>query len=242
MTFSASAKNIYDKLNPFYQLLVMIAFLAGITLAIYKFVFSPAELSIIVKREKVDYPSNIKDQFQSLSAYISDTLKAKELSTQLMGLQAFLLVTRDKLTLVIQNETDHTLKKVNLRLTNASQLTSWGASSDYLTNDELDKLIDRVTWKDREGIVDISDIGNLPPKASLNIYLWGDFKYLDEENGIFLTYDDGVGKKEKEILVRGFTAYFVSSLFEWLLVILILFCYIYYRQAIKLRNKQDATS
>ena len=126
-------------------------------------------------------------------------------------------------SLYTKNNTNKTIKSINIRYTNVRDLTSWAVSSSYLLEDEKDNLLKNILFQKVSGIIYLKDAVNLPPNGDLKIYLWGEFNPYDWDESLSVDYDGGVAKIEYNKSFYGLKAIIAEYFFEILVFIIMTF-------------------
>lgn len=152
---------------------MLIFFLVGFV-SIAKLIFSAPDLLVTVTKENINYPSSINEDYSDLFKYIQDSTDNENIQNVSINVHSYLNKTKHQWVLDIKNNSSKKVKGINVRLSNVTSLTSWGVSSSYLLNHEQDRLMKNIIHQDASGIVYFKDAVDLPPKANLKIYLWGE--------------------------------------------------------------------
>lgn len=225
--FREKIEHFNESLKPYYTLIGMIIFFIGIFITSYKILVKSPELSVNVSKENINYPNSINEHYNKVYDSFMKLNPDSTLKVDANTVFSYLLKTKQNWIIRLKNETDKTLEKVNLRIINVSDITSWAISSDYLLEEEKTKVLGKVKFQESSGVVYLSDFVNLPPNSSMSLYLWGKFDESLWNDNIIVTYDGGVGIIEKSIEVTGFKAYLVDYFFEIMFFLLLIFCIVY---------------
>lgn len=234
-------KVINKAIEPYYLLIIMVAFFIGSFITIYKVLFSPPDLIVNVQKENINYPNSINEEYIDLYSFIQDSSKNATLKDKSLIVYNYLIKTKSQRVLDINNNTNKTLKAINIRMTSVRDLTSWAISSEFLLEQEKDKLMKNVTFQNESGIIYLKDAVDLPPKGALKIYLWGDFDPYDWNESLIVDYDGGKARVENMKTFTGIKAILAEYFFEVFFFVFVTFCLIYYLQIRKYVNKKDTS-
>lgn len=224
-----SKKNILSKesieqLNkacqPYYLLVTMLVFFTGGFIAISKILFSPAELTVKVVTENINYPASINDNCLELFAAIQKEPADSTMTYNIGKIYQYLLNTKQQKIYEIINNTNKTMRAINIRETGVQDLTSWAVSSEYLLQEEKDRILKNLVYEKQSGIIYMKDALNLPPDATVKIYIWGDFTSYSPEESLIVTYDGGTGKLIKSKSFTGISA--IIAEYWFLIAILVI--------------------
>lgn len=216
-----------NNLKPYYVLFGMIVFFVGLFLACYKILVKSPELIVYLTKENINYPNSINEKYTKVYNQFIRLNTDSVINIDAYRVFKYLINTKQNLIVRLENETDKTLEKVNLRITNVNDITSWAVSSDYLLEEENNKVLGKVKFQEGSNIVYLSDFVSIPPKRSMSLYLWGKFDESLWNDNVLVTYDGGTGIVEKKIEVTGFKAYLVDYYFEIFSFLLLIFCIVY---------------
>jgi hypothetical protein len=230
MNTKEKIKDINKRIEPYYLLIMMLVFFIGGFIAISKFFFSPPDLLVKVTKEEINYPSSINEKYMDIFSFIQDSCKNKETKSQSLDVYNYLLQTKSQRILEFQNNTKNSIKGINIRMTSVKNLTSWAVSSEYLLEQEKDKLMKNIIFQNQSGIVYLKDAVNLPPNGSLKIYLWGDFDPLEWNESLIVDYDGGQAKIENSKTFSGLKAILAEYFYEIMFVVILTFILIYLLQ------------
>lgn len=225
--FREKIENFNESLKPYYTLIGMIIFFVGIFITSYKILVKSPELSVYVSKENINYPNSINENYSKVYDSFMQLNPDSKLKVDAITVYNYLLKTKQNWIVRLKNETDKTIEKVNLRVINVSDITSWAISSDYLIEKEKKKVLEKVKFQESSAVVYLSDFVSIPPNSSMSLYLWGKFDESLWNDNILVTYDGGVGIIEKSIEVTGFKAYLVDYFFELMFFLLLVFCLVF---------------
>lgn len=192
-----------------------------------RWLLSAPALSIQVTTVDVAYPPRIVGAVQKQLPYGALRVLAQRKDTlwkALAGLDDFLRETERQLTIAVSNNTSQSLTNLDIRISGAQQATAWSYGGDVFTRPELDRLTDSTKYEQGTDVLRVPVISRIPPKRTLNIYLWGkfpDFYSFDRER-VEATYDGGVGQIVPQTTVTGKDA-FVYGNGAFILLMIIVF-------------------
>lgn len=211
-------------LEPYYALLTMIIFFAGLAIAVYKYLLDPSDLKLKIKTEDISYPNSISNSVEKLYAA---TEKNDSLQLDGTNIYAFLVNTMHHKTLTLSNTSSKTLKGIKFKYLNVDYLTAYGTSASFLTTKESDKLINALQYDEAKKIVFLPESIDLPANSELVINLWGTFKDQFLNDDIIVNYDEGEAFIQNTYNIDGVKGYLLNYYFEFMLLTLILFsiCY-----------------
>lgn len=227
MGLDQKIKKVKEALEPYYSLLGMIIFFVVSFLGVYKFVVRPPDLGVDIKREEVNFPNKINNEFSKVYKYLSDSSKNQGVISSAANVYLYLTNTDNFWSLTLTNETDKAIEKIRFRITNVSSLNSWGVSSSFFLDSEQNRIMQNISYQDKSGIIYLDKIDELPAKASLTIYLWGKMPKLSLDDNVFVDYSGGSARPSKQIEVSGFKAYLVDYIYEILFLIFLIFTAVY---------------
>lgn len=235
-------KKINKIIEPYYLLIIMIAFfLAGI-ISIYKLLFSPPDLLVKVEKETINYPATINDKYLEVYSYIQDSTKNSDIKEKSLDVYRYLIKTKHYRHLEIINNTNKTIKSINIRISNVKSLNSWAVSSSYLLEDEKDKVLKNILFQENSGIIYLKDAVNLPPNGDLYFYLWGEFLDFDWSENLMVDYDGGGAKIEYSKSYSGYKAVVADYFFEIMFFLILTFAFVYILQISKYANTKKDNS
>lgn len=223
-------KDINKRIEPYYLLIMMLVFFIGGFIAILKIFFTPPDLLVKVTKEEINYPSSINEQYMDLFSFVQDSSKSEQTKSQSLEVYNYLLKTKSQRILEIQNNTKNSIKGINIRMTSVKSLTSWAVNSEYLLEQEKDKLMKNIVFQDNSGIIYLKDAVNLPPSGTLKIYLWGDFDPLEWNESLIVDYDGGQAKIENSKTFSGLKAILAEYFYEIMIIVILTFILIYILQ------------
>jgi hypothetical protein len=221
---------------------MLIFFLVGF-ISIAKLIFSSPDLLVTVSKENINYPSSINEDYSDLFKFIQDSTDNENIQYISMNVYSYLNKTKHQWVLDINNNSSKTIKAINVRLSNVTNLTSWGVSSSYLLNDERKRLMNNIIHQDASGIVYFKDAVDLPPKANLKIYLWGEFNNYDWIESIHIDHENGTAKLEYPESFYGYRVVVANYFFEIFIFLILTFSLIYYLQINNyVTSKEDSSN
>jgi len=230
MNVKERIKEVNKTMEPYYLLIMMLVFFIGGFIAISKFFFSPPDLLVKVTKEEINYPSSINKQYMDIFSFVQDSCKSKQTKDQSLDVYNYLLQTKSQRILEFQNNTKNTIKAINIRMTSVKNLTSCAVSSEYLLEQEKDKVLKSIIFQKESGIIYLKDAVNLPPNGSLKIYLWGDFDPIEWNETLIVDYDGGKAKIENSKTFSGLKAILAEYFYEIMFVVILTFIFIYFLQ------------
>lgn len=222
-----SVNKINEAIKPYYTLLTTIIGIGGIIIGAYAFLLKPSSLSVVVSKEKIDYPSSINDDFLGLFSYLLDSCSNTESKLQAKSLYDYLIETEDHWSIKLINESNKYIKGLEIRIPNTKKLTSFGVSSNFLLDEEKDNLLNKVEFQEKSNIIYIKPEVEIPSNSNIEILLWGDLPDYGWNDDVLVRYDGGNGNFRKEVKSVGFEAYVAEFYIEIFLVLLILFILTY---------------
>ena len=235
MSISGWIKNINNQVKPYHSFMVMMIFFIGSFWSVAKFFFSKSDFEVIIDKEAINYPSNLNENFHQLNEYLIDSTKNGKAIFLSDDLSKFLLKTKDEMIIQLNNNSNKTLKGVQIKIINVVALTSKAISSSYMNEKENNALFDNLIFDEANGIVTISNAITIPPKENLKIFLWGDF-YESESESIIANYEDGDAKMNYQTRVTGWQAFISNYFIEIFLLIAISFALIHFLMIRKYKN------
>jgi hypothetical protein len=241
MKFLDHIKSLNKEIEPYYLLITMLIFFLFGFISITKFLLAPPDVLVTVKKENINYPSSINENYSELFAFIQDSTKNEKAKNISFIVYNYLIKTKNQWTLEIQNNTGKKIKSINIRMSNVKDLTSRATSSSFLLDEESQKLLNNITFQEKSGIVYFKDAVDLPPNASLKIYLWGEFNNYDWMESLVVDYEDGVAKIEYPETFIGWKAIVANYFLEIILFIMITFIVIYMLQIKKYVNPKETS-
>lgn len=235
-------KEINNKIEPYYLLILMLVFFIGGFITLYKLLFSPPDLTVKIEKENINYPASINNKYISLFNYVQDSTNDLDLKRKSTEVYQYLIKTKHQRSLEIINNTNRTIKTINIRMSNVRDLTSWAVSSSYLLEEEKDKLLKNILFQENSGIIYLKDAVDLPPNGSLKIYLWGEFIDHSWLETLSVDFDGGAAKIEYSKSFSGLKALFAEYFFEIIFFIIITFIIVYLLQIKKYVDIKETDS
>jgi len=230
------------KVEPYYLVIIMLAFFIGGFISIYKLFFSPPDLSVKIENETINYPASINNRYADVYSYIQDSIKNEEIKSKAVDVYQYLIKTKQQRSLEIKNNTNKTIKSLNIRMTNVRDLTSWAVSSSFLLEEEKEKLLKNIDFQKTSGIIYLKDAVDIPPSGDLTIYLWGEFNPYDWDDVLSISYDGGTAKIEYSKTYSGLKAILAEYFFEIMVFILVTFIFVFYLQTQKYVSSKENNS
>jgi hypothetical protein len=227
MTFTERIETWNKKISPYHNLIGMLIFFIGGTWAIYQFIFKPSDLSVLVEKREINYPNTTNTKFNTVYKYLVDSTKNEAVKLEASAVYDYLINTQDFWIVTLKNESDKSIKNIKLRITNVGSVTNLGMSSQFLLEEETNLILKKMAFQDKSGIIYLDNIGELPRKASLSIYVWGKMPKLLLDENIFVTYEGGEAQPAVQTVVTGFRSYLANYIFEIFLIMLIVFIAVY---------------
>lgn len=220
---------INERLSPYYSLFIMIIFFGGLFITAYNFIISPSHLRIEVKTDQVSYPNSLYESQEEVRKYLSEESdKYDSLKYNLINISSFLQKTTEIKEIKLINTSSKTLHAVRFKYLNANNWTSYSVTSTYLTSNEEKELYSNLHLDEKRKIIYLKNTIDIPPKSEVIITLWGSFNENILNNNIIVTYSGGDGFIEESYTVSGIKGYFINNLFEFCLIILIIFSIVFY--------------
>jgi len=225
-------------LQPYYLLITMLIFFIGTFVGVYKFFFKPSDVVVKIDVQRINYPSSINSQFLDVHSYIQDSTSNADIKTKSTHIYKYLIGTKEQKTIEIINNTNKTIRSVNIREPRVRDLIAWAVNSEYLLEEEKDKLLRNIVLEEESGVVYMKDAVNIPPNGNLKIYLWGDFNNISWDESLIVNYDGGTAEIEYTRSFSGFQAIIAEYFFLILLFLIITFIIVYYLLVNKYANNQ----
>jgi len=223
-------KAINKKLEPFYLLIIMIGFFITGFISLSKFLFSPPELIVKVEKDNINYPSTVNDKYVDIYSFIQDSVRNDTLKSYSVAVYQYLIKTKHQWILEVQNNSNKTIRAINVRLSNVKSMTSCAVSSSYLLEEEKQRLLNNLTFQKQSGIIYLKDGVNLPPKGDFKIFLWGEFNEFSWIESLIVDYDGGSAKIEYPQSFTGLKAFIAEYFFEIFIFVLLTFSIVYILQ------------
>lgn len=228
-------KSVVSFLKPYTAIIGAITVIYGSIWGVYKFLFRPQDLSVFVQREEVNFPSSIGDRFANVYNALSKTTDTS-LAADAKAAYRYLQNTNNFWIITLRNETRKPIKDVSLRISGVSSLGAWAVNSDFLLQEERDKLLQKFAFDSIQDVMVLKDIEMLPGSQQLKVYVWGKLSGLSLEDNLIVTYGDGQGHVGLEYTATGFKAFLCEYLYELALITVSLFLVAYFRLLKKHRH------
>lgn len=217
---------LLERLGPLHTLSgIIISFIFG-AIFFYKFIFAPTDLKVVVQNSEMVYPSSIGKLYEDVFAIIPE--KNESLKIKAVTVYHFLLTTTEQKTIIIENIGEKTLRDVDFRHLNIDIVTGYSINSDFFNKDEENKLYDNLIFDSQRGTIHLKQLIDIPPKKTVTIKLWGSFKKSLLSNDILIKHSEGDAFFDKSYTVTGVKGYFISYIFEFLIILFVIFCVIYH--------------
>lgn len=240
MNITENIRKLNKVIEPYYLLIIMLVFFIGGFSFIYRILLAPPDLLVTIQKENINYPSSINQDYLDIYSYIQESTKNSKLQLSALNTYSYLIKTKNQWTIEIKNNTNKTIRSINIRLPNVKNLTAWGVSSSYLLEEEKDKLMGNIDFQKTSGIIYLKDVVNLPPNADLKILLWGEFLDYSWDESLIVNYDGGIAKVEIPQKFTGFKSIIAEYFFEIFLFVVLTFVLVYLLQINKYAdNKKD---
>lgn len=206
----------YSKLIQTVAALIFIVIVIG---GVIKGFFSSEDLEIVVTVTDADLPTSIASKYASGMNNFVERLpkheanqKIKQAMDDVIEVTQFLTQTSSKATYEIVNNSNKTLKNIDIRIMNVSRLTAWGVTGNVLQSVEASTIM-RTMKKDPHGrIITFGGIEKIPPRSTLIITIWGEIQQYLIEDPISVTYDGGSGKVIRTSTVKGFASFVYENI------------------------------
>lgn len=202
--------------------------IGGFAYGIFKLFFESADLEVIVTVNDANLPTSIASKYSSSMNWFVDRFPKKEVSqdvkkalSDVLEVSSFLTETNSKATFEIDNNSNKTLKNIDIRIKNVSKLTAWGVTGNSLQTIEATEIMRAMRTDPQNGIITFGGIEKIPPQSSLIITIWGETRQYLIDDPISVTYDGGSGKVVRTSTVRGFASFIYENT-TYLLILLAL--------------------
>lgn len=222
---TSTLERIICVMKPYYSLFTMIIFFSALFISAYRFLISPSDLKISLRNESISYPNSISESYSKVHNYV---LKADTLALESSMVYSFLLKTTDLKTITISNISNKTVRNIKFRHINVDYLTGWSVSTDFLTSNEETHLRKNINFDEIRKVVNFNHPIEIPPKSMVKLTFWGSFKADFFSGNVFVNHDNGDGYIEKEYLISGLKGYLINYSFEFMIIVLLIFCFVYY--------------
>jgi hypothetical protein len=190
--------------------------------AVARYVFAPPTLAISVQVNELRMPFSLYRRFDA--ALLRDSSRLTDSSALVMRqVQGFLRDTRNFTQITLTNSSASSLANLDLRVKYVHDLAGWAIDSDALDDEEQRQLLNAVHYDASESLLTLRTVPRLPPKATLNLFIWGDVSYaaLLGDEQVTAAYDGGAGKVITERTVRGVDAFIYENAGLLVLVVLV---------------------
>ncbi len=205
------------------------ALVALITLVLFiwgavKIFFSTSDLEVVYQYSDAELPSSIGGKYSKSLGPMVEYFKKEKNTEQLNNVfevNDFLNKTRNKVKYEITNNSKYTIKNLDIRIKNVTNLTAWGVSGNILQSVESNAIMRKMRSDNSTGVITFSGIEKLPPQTTLIINIWGDIREYNLDDPIIATYDGGSSEIIRTSLVKGFDS-FIYENSSFLVVMLLL--------------------
>ena len=223
-------KRINEALQPYYLFFMMILFFLTSLGTISRF-FSNSRSDIIVsvRYDRMEYPSSINNKYISIYNSIIQTGLSDTIINDANDVRRYLTQTQSVKHITIKNNRKRLISNIAFRDCSVSVLTAYGNGSTFKLSNEGDNLLNKMSYDARSNIVYLEEPLTLYPKEEFYITLWGSFNSLNDNNSIFVNYDDRTAKVVTTKEFSGFPA-IIADYYEVFLtfMLLIFFVVLYY--------------
>ena len=159
----------------------------------------PHDLSVFINRQEVNFPSSINEKYLRVYNFIGDSCKDSTIISNAIETYQYLQNTNNFWIITLHNETSKSIKGIFLRITNVSSLSAWAVNSNFMTDEERDKLMKSLNFQQNNGVVNLNKIEFLPPQREIKIYIWGKLSSLTLDQNLIVSYEDGDAHVGNEI-------------------------------------------
>jgi hypothetical protein len=185
--------------------IVALLTISGILYGTVKFFFAQSPVSVFVGQTDLYMPPSLAAQVDS----VLKVSKAKEAAVVLSSVKDFIEDTRSFTVITISNNTNNSVHNLELRVQAVHALPGYAATSSNLLDEEQKAILDSIHYDRAGSLFRLRSVPRLPPKSSVNIWLWGvlPFNEFLAEDQITVTYDGGVGTLVHRYPVEGYDAF-----------------------------------
>ena len=204
-------------------LLLAVITIGAALIAALKFAFAPPVLALSVRTHELFLPGSLYDRFsialETDSAGLSDSTKAT-----LGFVRDFLRTTESFTVITVRNNSDRSLQNVDVRFRYVHSIDGWAVAGDGVDEAERAQLLTLIAHDPSNGLLTVKSIPRVPPKSTLNFYIWGDvsFAALFGEDRLTATFDGGAGEVITERTIRGLDAFIYDNAGLLVVVLLLL--------------------
>lgn len=214
--------------QPYYLLITMLLFFGGGAWTLYKLLFSPADIVVSVQNESINYPNTVNLDYIEVYNYIQHSSATKDIKDNAVSVYDYLISAKQQKIYTITNNTNRTIRSINLRETGVKKMTSCAVSSSFLLDDEKNNLLNSIVHEATSGIIYFKDAVNLPPNGDMKIYVWGKFNSYPIDESLTVTYDGGTAKIKYYKSFIGFEVFIAEYYFPILIFIVLTFVVVYF--------------
>jgi len=228
MKLRRKIQDINDMLEPWHLLITMLLFMVTAPITLFTIIHAPKHLIVKVDKENINYPALINDKYIKIYNYIIDSTENEDLKENSFELFAYLFNTTNQWNISLKNNSNKTIKGIQLRLLNVRSFTSSGVTSSYLADEEINNIEKGFVFDKNSGLLYLKNPVDLPPFGELKISIWGDFVEL--MNALKVNYEEGEARIEHNRTFSGVKA--VIGQFSSIIFITLIgtFILIYYLQ------------
>ena len=83
MSVSSALEKTNNAFKPYYTLLLMFVFFISTTIAVYRWIVRPQDLSIFIEEQEVNFPNSINDKYNTVMILLVTTVKTPRLDLTL---------------------------------------------------------------------------------------------------------------------------------------------------------------
>jgi hypothetical protein len=192
---------------------------------IMKVFFTTSDLEVLYQYSDAEIPSSIGEKYAKNLEFFYPYLKKNKdnkLIENVLDVNEYLNNTRNKVKFEITNNSEYTIKNLDIRIKNIKKLTAWCVTGNILQNIESNSIMRKMRNDESKGIITFSGIEKLPPRTTLIINIWGDIREYSFADPILITYDGGAAEIIRTSVVKGFNSFlFENSSFLVLLLLLV---------------------
>jgi hypothetical protein len=190
----------------------------------FRWAFDAPDVAVRIERSDIELPPSVVEDMMSVTDSSAISLLPDSLQQSLEAVESFLLLTKNYAKIAISNNTRQSIHNIDLRVMNLSQVYSYAVSGDALTGRDLQVILDKISFDAESRILTARGIERLPPKTTLELFIWGDERlpFLIDADPVTVTYDGGAGEIVRQETVTGFDAFFYKHSGFLVLLLLLL--------------------
>ncbi len=220
-------KKINETIGPYWTFLVMVVFFVTTSFGVYSFLFRPQDLSVYVKRQEVNFPLSINNEYIKVWNYLIDNSKDSTVDSAALKTLRFLQNTNNFWIVTLHNATKKSIKHIIVKITDVSSVSCWALNGSFLLENERSELMKHVLFESASGLFVLNNIESLPPNMDISLYIWGKLPTLNLDQNLIVSYEDGDAHVGHEVTEVGFKAFLCEYLYEFLTLIFIVFFFVY---------------